>query len=85
MTLLKFKSESDERFCVFQKQMEHMLSSMIRDGLTWYEANDRDHDFTEVISSMGTNGIANAIEQCTADEVAVFLQSLAGIIADEAK
>lgn len=76
-----FKSQVQVDICTDQKHKQHMLATMIHDGLPWYEdAGQKDQSFMDVVMGMNYGSIANAIEACSADEIAEFIYQLATII-----
>lgn len=82
MMLPIFDNPDLTTLCEKQRRNQHMLTEMIRDGLPWFETATGDIDFEDVVLAMDRGAIANAIEQCTADEIADFIRTLATIIED---
>lgn len=75
MALATLKDTEAQRFVDDQKLREKMLVEMVHDALPWSEGYvTRETSFEYVINRMTCDSIANALERCTVDQIAEFLQ-----------
>ncbi len=77
ITLPIFDDPDKVAFCEDQKRRQHMLAEMVRNESDWYGWSDEGQTFEKVVMGMTYDSVANAIEQCTTDDLASWIKYLA--------